>query len=337
MLRKTILLIQALMFFAMACFAEAKTVKEIFAMDTYITVTVYGDADEALSVAEELVTDREHLWSTTIADSDIGRVNRAGGECVNVSEDTAKLIALALEMSRSTGGAFDPTVYPLVCAWGFTTGEYRVPANTEISDLLKYVDPATVSVADCEITIRDGMQIDLGGIAKGYAGDEVIQLLHEWGISSALVNLGGNVHTLGCKPDGSAWNIGVKSPDDSGILGIVSVCDRCVITSGAYERFFISEDGVKYGHIIDPRTGYPAENGLLSVTVIGTEGGRCDALSTALFVMGADAACDYWKNSDGFELILLTDDGVLHVTEGIAGSFRKGDSDLVREVCVISR
>lgn len=307
-------------------------------MDTHIFITVYGDMDsDALGAAEALLTEYEQLWSVTLEESEIGRINNAKGETAAVSEETEEILAYALRMAESTGGAFDPTIYPLVRAWGFTTDENKIPQPDEIDRLLELVDYSAVSVDGGAVSLAEGMQIDLGGIAKGYAGDEVIDLLKQHGVDSAMISLGGNVHVIGNKPDGSAWKIGVKSPVDDSMLGVLSVSDQCVITSGAYERYFVAEDGTKYGHIIDPDTGYPVDNGVLSVTVVGSEGGRCDALSTALFVMGADDACHYWRENEGFEMIILTEDGRLYITEGIEADFAANDSALVSEICVIER
>ena len=323
---------------ALICLASEKTTRDIFAMDTHISITVYGEMDsEVLDAAESLLTEREQRWSVTLEESEISRINHAGGNAVAVSEDTAEILSYALRMAENTGGAFDPTIYPLVRAWGFTTDEYRIPQQAEIDRLLKLVDYNLVSVDGGTVNLAEGMQIDLGGIAKGYAGDEVADLLKQHGVESAMINLGGNVHVIGNKPDGSAWKIGVKSPADDGLLGVLSVCDQCIITSGAYERYFTAEDGTKYGHIIDPDTGYPVDNGVLSVTVVGSEGGRCDALSTALFVMGADGACDYWRENEGFEMIILAEDGSLYITEGIEADFAANTSAMVSEICVIER
>lgn len=324
--------------FAATCQAAEKSTADIFALDTHISMTVYGDTAAGLFDAAELVVkDRENLWSVTLAESEISRINRADEHGADVSEETAQLVAYALQMAESTGGAFDPTIYPLVRAWGFTTDNYRVPSADEIENLLKLVDYRAVSVTGEHVDLAEGMQLDPGGIAKGYIGDELTELLKERGVRSAMINLGGNVHVIGSKPDGSAWKIGIKSPTDDGMLGVLSLRDQCAITSGAYERYFVSEDGEKYGHIMDPDTGYPVDNGVLSVTVIGNEGGRCDALSTAMFVMGADEACEYWKDNEGYEMILLKNNGVLYITEGITASFEGSDSELISEICVVNR
>ena len=340
-MKKTAYLLIALILLALcasAALAEEKATKDLFAMDTHISITAYGQtAPEALEAAEALLLERERLWSVTLEGSDIHAVNHADGEAVAVSAATADVLSLALEMAESTGGSYDPTIYPLVSLWGFTTGEYRVPEVDEIERMLEMVDYGAVSIDGCTVALKQGMQLDLGGIAKGRAGEEVAALLQERGVDSALVDLGGNIHAVGCKPDGSAWKIGVKSPTDEGLLGVLSICDQCVITSGAYERYFTGEDGETYGHIIDPDTGRPAGSGLLSVTIVGSDGGRCDALSTAMFVMGIEEACEYWRANEGFEMIALTDGGTLYVTAGLEENFVAEDEGLIREVCVVER
>ena len=313
---------------------ETKSVS-FFAMDTYITISVTGeDARGILDWAQALVESNEKKWSTTLPESLVSRLNE--GEKVTPDADTARILGCAEEMRAYTGGAFEPGIYPLVKAWGFTTGEYRVPSDGEIAELLRQVVPDNVRTENGETFLSGGM-IDLGGIAKGMTGDMLTEGLKQRGVSSALINLGGNVQALGAKPDGSAWRIGIQSPYDDSVIGVVSVKNKCVITSGAYERYFVGEDGQVYGHIISPFTGRPVSNGVASVSVIAEEGAMADALSTALFVMGEQAALDFWRTHEGFDLVLLTDSGTLYVTEGIWDDFTKRSSGAVKRVCEIKR
>ena len=166
------------------------------------------------------------------------------------------------------------------------------------------------------------MKIDFGGIAKGYTSSRIMQIYKKCGVTSGLVSLGGNVQLLGAKPDGSAWKVAVESPDEDGnYLGILQAKDKAVITSGGYERYF-EKNGKKYHHIIDPATGYPAENGLVSVTIVSSDGTLADGLSTSLFIMGEEKAAEFWKaHSNEFEAIFATDDGTIYVTEGLKDSF----------------
>ena len=170
-------------------------------------------------------------------------------------------------------------------------------------------------------SLPDGVEVDLGSVAKGYAGDVLTGLLKANGVKSALLDLGGNIQTVGTKPDGSSWRIGVRDPEDeNGYIGVVSVSDKAVVTSGGYERYF-EQDGVRYWHILDPETGAPARSGLASVTVVGDSGLLCDALSTALFVMGLDRALEHWRTYRDFEAVFVCEDGSVTVTAGLEDSF----------------
>lgn len=210
-------------------------------------------------------------------------------------------------------------------AWGFTTENYRIPAEDELSALLKNVDASKIQYDEKtkKITLPKNVKIDFGGIAKGYTSSRIMQIYKKCGVTSGLVSLGGNVQLLGAKPDGSAWKVAVESPDEDGnYLGILQAKDKAVITSGGYERYF-EKNGKKYHHIIDPATGYPAENGLTSVTIVSDDGTLADGLSTSLFIMGKEKAEKFWKKySDKFDVILLTDDDQLYVSEGIADDFQ---------------
>lgn len=159
------------------------------------------------------------------------------------------------------------------------------------------------------------MEIDLGSIAKGYTGNRLVELLSENGVKNALLNHGGNVHVLGTKPDGTPWRVAVADPNGDVYAGVVEVVDKAVVTSGGYERYF-ELDGIRYHHIIDPTTGYPANNSFLPGTIVGSDGAVCDALATALFVMGPERAAEFWKGSDDFEAVFITTDGIC-ITEGL--------------------
>lgn len=300
--------------------SEATT--EIFAMDTYITMTAYGrDAETALSDAEDKLIELEQLWSVTDPDSDIYAVNHSDGQPVNISEETADLLSFALQMAEETDGALEPTIYPVLTAWGFTTEENRVPSDTEITELLKNVGYERIRLEDTTVQLDSGMMLDLGSVGKGYAGDLAAQVLKDNGITSALLDLGGNIQAVGNKSDGSPWRLGLRDPFSDGTLGVLEISNQAVVTSGAYERYFIGEDGTRYGHIIDPATGYPAESGLASATVIADEGRLCDALSTSLYVMGTEQGIEYWRQHQNFDMILITEDGEIYLTDGIADSF----------------
>jgi thiamine biosynthesis lipoprotein len=296
---------------------------DIFAMDTYMNLKAYGkDAEAAVRDAEARIYALEQTFSVTNEESDIWKINHADGQPVTVSADTVSVLQTAQDMHHESGGALCISLYPVLRAWGFTTGDYRIPAGDEIASLLQNTDDTKISVDNQTVRCPENMQIDLGAVAKGYTGDAVMEIMNAHHIDSAIINLGGNVQTRGSKPDGSAWTVGITDPfaPDS-LIGTVSVTDKTVITSGNYERYFTGEDGARYWHILDPADGCPADNGLVSVTVIGSCGAECDALSTALFVEGTEQAVQHWCRSDDFEMILVTSDGELLLTEGIAADY----------------
>lgn len=307
--------------------------RSLFAMNTYMTFTVYGeDAQAALQEAEECIQQVEGLWSVTDKDSEIYQANHSGGQPVTVSEETAEIISFALEMAQRTGGALDPTIYPVLTAWGFTTDSKQVPSQQQIAQLLEQVGYDRIQLNGSELTVPDGMELDLGAVGKGYTADLVTEILRRHGVTSALISLGGNIQAIGSRPDGSDWRLGIRAPWESGNLGVLTVSDAAVVTSGGYENYFDDEQGNIYWHILDPSTGYPADSGLQSVTIVGREGKMCDALSTALFVMGAQSAEQYWRENGGFEMLLVTDSGEILITEGIAEDFtlNEGRTETVR-------
>ncbi len=299
-----------------------KAEQTIFAMDTVMSLTVYGDNAETLCAnAAHRINELSGKWSVTDERSEIYSANNIGAyiSAAYVSDETAQLIEYALEMTELTNGAFDITLYPVLREWGFTTGEYSIPSDERIAELLRKTGIGRVELNGNMLTLTGGTMIDLGGIAKGYTGDILTEYLKGEGVTSALLDLGGNIHAIGSKPDGSAWRLGIKDPDGSGNLAVLELCDKAAVTSGGYERYFVGEDGERYCHILDPETGRPADSGLVSVTIVGDEGRLCDALSTAVYVMGADSAEKLWRERGDFEMVLLNDSGKLLITEGLSG------------------
>ena len=299
-----------------------KSTRTVLAMDTIMDLTVYGpEGQTALDSGEETILSLEKRLSVTDEESEIYAANHSGGASVTVSDDTAELLRTALDLCGSTGGALDVTIYPVVSAWGFTNGNYRVPGEDELAGLLARVDYTRIGLDGDTLTVPDGMELDLGAVAKGYTGDRVMERFRAAGVTSAIISLGGNVQALGRKPDGSLWQVAVQDPEGSGYAAVLSVADKAVITSGGYERYF-EENGKIYWHIIDPATGRPAENGLESVTVVADSGVLADGLSTALFVMGVDKAAEYWRANGGFDFILIDDGGgTVTITEGLEDCF----------------
>ena len=306
-----------------------------FAMDTVMDFTIYGESG-LIDQSESLIASLESLVSVTDADSELYAINQTGSG--TLTGKASSLMEQALEICRRTDGALDLSIYPIVRAWGFTTGSYQVPDEAEIQALLPLVDYRKIQydAADGDVTLPEGMKIDLGSVAKGYAGQLAAQMLREHGVQSALLNLGGNVQTVGAKPDGSPWQIGIKDPQGEDAMMVLSVEDQAVVTSGGYERYF-EQDGQTYWHIMDPSTGHPADSGLISVTIVGDEGVVCDGLSTALFVMGLEKAADLWAQSGDFEAVFVTASGEVYITEGLRDCFALTEQYADTPVSVIER
>lgn len=286
--------------------SPSENVKSFEAMNTFMTIKSYGpNASEANDSAEVLVQQLESLLSTTRDSSHIYKLNHSERYPVQVDAKVKKLADFSLEMAKETDGALNPVLYPIVHAWGFTTENYRVPSDSEIQNILPLTDYNQVKISETGIFMKPGMMMDLGAVGKGYAGDQIIALLKSKGMTSAILDLGGNVQTLGCKKDGKKWKVGITNPWDGPPIGGIEVCDMAVITSGGYERFF-EKEGNRYIHIFDGKKGKPVENGLSAVTIIAKSGLYADALSTALFVMGEDGAIEFWKkNRNKFQMLLL--------------------------------
>lgn len=295
--------------------------RELYAMDTVMTLEAYGaNAEAALDAAEDEITRLDALWSISSEDGEIAQLN--ANKQITASEDTLTLLSRAKEISAATDGLFSTTIAPLMEAWGFTSSNYRVPDEAELSSLLAYVDDTQIAISGNNVTLPANVEVDLGGIAKGFTSARVMEIFRENGVESGILSLGGNVQTLGHKPAGSLWRVGIQDPDDtSSILATLEVADKAVITSGGYQRFF-EENGVTYHHIIDPRSGYPADSGLTSVTIVSDDGTLADGLSTSLFIMGHDAAIDYWRtHSEDFDFILVSDDGSVTISAGLEDCF----------------
>lgn len=294
------------------------------AMDTFMQLDVYG-ADGAVQTIKEEILRLESLFSVADENSDVYRLNHSG--TATVDEMTADIAAKSLAICADTNGALDVTIFPVVEEWGFISGDYRIPSDGKINELLGVVDYTSVLVKGNEIKIPEGAKLDFGAVAKGYAADRAVQILRESGASGAILNLGGTITAYGSKSNADGWKIGVADPDNSAAYVGYLTCrdDRTIATSGSYERYFEGEDGKIYSHIIDPKTGYPVDNGVLSVTVISDSGILSDALSTAFFVMGREQAISYVNARGDIDCLILTDDGKAYISEGIADSFTLAD------------
>lgn len=311
---------------------ESSQTREVYAMDTVMTLEAYGqNAGAALDEAVAEIERLDALWSIASSDGEIAQLNAE--KQITASADTLALLTRAKEISAATDGLFSTTIAPLMEAWGFTSGDYRVPDEAELSALLARVDDEEIAISDSTVTIPADAKVDLGGIAKGFTSARVMKIFRENGVENAILSLGGNVQALGTKPDGSLWRVGLQDPaDERALFATLELADKAVITSGAYERNF-EQDGVVYHHIIDPRTGYPAESGLSSVTIVSDDGTLADGLSTALFIMGKEAAVEFWRSHrDDFDMVLLADDGAVTVSAGIADALTLSDGSAAEVV-----
>nr|WP_294665035.1 FAD:protein FMN transferase [uncultured Blautia sp.] len=304
-----------------------KCQKQLFAMDTYMEFTAYGrNSEKAVDTAIEEVKRLDELLSAQNEKSEVYALNEKGS--LAVADDLASLVERGKEIYQETDGLFDDTIYPVMNLWGFPTGNYHVPSDARIKDALALVDGEKVDVqvqdSRKQVILGANQQIDLGGIAKGYTGEKLTEIFQKYGVTSALVSLGGNIQAIGAKPDGSSWRVGIRDPKggQQDYIGVLSVKDEAVVTSGGYERYF-EENGKVYIHIIDPRKGYPADGDLLSVTIVSKDGTLADGMSTALYIMGFENASQFWRqHRKEFDVILITTDNKIYVSDNLKESFQ---------------
>ena len=316
-----------------ACGGEQPESVQLFAMDTVMDLTAYGEnAAAALTDASREINRLERLLSRTIDTSEISQINAGGA--VTVSEETASLLAQAQTYTAATDGAFDITIAPLVSLWGITTDSPYVPTQQEIDALLPLVGPEHLHLSGDTATLDDGCAIDLGGIAKGYASDRLADIFAQYGVDSALVSLGGNVYARGTKPGGAAWSVAVQHPEQEGYAAMLALTDAFAVTSGGYQRYFTGPDRTVYQHILDPKTGWPVQGDLLSVTIVADNGTMADAYSTALYVMGLAAAEDFWRQNGGFDMVLITKDGQVLYTPGLADKLTETEGSGYAYACI---
>jgi thiamine biosynthesis lipoprotein len=298
------------------------------AMGTVMTHKAFGPfAEESLEAVCREIERMEELLSRFLPDSDISRVNRtAGSKSEIISLDTYEVVSKAVEFSRNFPGCFDVTIGPLVNLWNSGKSKDAQRDEFSINQVLPLVNYRDLTLDPWEMTAglrNKGQSIDLGGIGKGFTGDQILEIYREYGISSAYSNLGGNVVTLGAKPDGSPWHVGVQHPrQESQLIGSVSVVNQTVVTSGDYQRYFTDSQGKRYHHILNPTTGYPAESGLISVSVITDTSLVADALSTILFVAGMKKGLEYLRTVPQTEAIFVDSDLKIYVTSGLRYRFQ---------------
>ncbi|MCI8514054.1 MAG: FAD:protein FMN transferase [Lachnospiraceae bacterium] len=292
--------------------------KQEFALSTEISIRVYTEEDaEVLDGCFSLIREYEQKLSRTLKDSEIARLNRR--EISEISEETAELLAAGLHYSELSDGAYDVAIATLTSLWDFLAEKPAVPDEDKIREAAAWADYTAVHLDGTTVTFdNDITGVDLGSIAKGYIADRVKEYLTKNGVKNALISLGGNILLLGSKPDGSDFKIGIQEPFGSrdSYIGVASLSDLSLVTSGIYERYF-EEDGKGYHHILNPNTGYPYENNLLSVTIIGPDSMDCDGLSTACFSLGLEKGMALIDRIPEYYAIFVTDDGKQHFSDGL--------------------
>jgi thiamine biosynthesis lipoprotein len=318
----------------------------MFAFDTYMTFAVSKGqlSRKGLDAAMDRINEIEKRMSATLPDSDISKINEnAGVQPVKVHADTFYVVKKAVEYAEMSKGSFDISTLPISRLWDLSGDNPRIPTEEEINQALTLVNYKKIILDEEKQTVfleTEDMAIDLGGIAKGYAGDEVVRILKEHNVERALINLGGNIMVINGKEDGSPWKIGIQNPrvkESSGDIrhiAIVQARDCAVITSGDYERYNVEvyeQTGQRYHHIFDPKTGYPAKNGVISVTIVTESGIDADALSTSLFVLGVEDGLELANSLEGIHTMIITENKEIYFSDG----FRNLVSDIHSDYRVV--
>lgn len=299
--------------------SESLSVTGVY-FDTVVRIEAWGTERSVLDHCEELCAYYEHLFSPTLEDSEVSRINRAGGQPVEVSPETADLIEMGIEYGNLSGGVFDITVAPASSLWNFKDNEDKIlPDENQLLEAVSHIDYRTVQVDGNRVALADpDARIDLGGIAKGYIADRLKEYLESEGVEHALINLGGNLVAVGSRYDGTDFKIGIQKPfaEDGTSIATLEVSSQSVVSSGNYERYF-EKDGVIYHHILDPRTGWPIQNDLYQVTILSDSSVGGDALSTTCYALGLEKGMELIRSLDGVEAIFITDDYEIHCSSDL--------------------
>lgn len=330
-------LLCAVMMLPLAACGETKESSRIlFAMDTTMTLVAYGkNREDGLNAAESVIRSMDTMLDPENPSSTVWAINHANGENVVVPGQVADMLTAAKQVYSQSAGALDLTVYPLLKLWGFIDSKYYVPYDYEILDELSRVcfDQVLLTSFPSSGTYTVSMpsygEMSFGAVAKGCASDKAIEAMSAAGVTSGIISLGGNVQTLGLKPDGSQWRVGIDDPNNSGkgYVGVLNVGETAVVTSGSYQRYFTDvTTGNTYHHILKPQSGYPVSNNLLSATIICADGTMADCLSTAMFVLGEVQSLNYWRqygktDGGGFDMVLITKDNRIICTKGLIEDF----------------
>lgn len=321
-MKKFCLIIMCLIFLAMTACNQSKPLKESrFLLDTIVEITIYDKSSQKLfNELFDEIQSMESRYSRYMEDSEVSRINNNPGTYVSVSDDTFELIEKSLYFSSISNGLYDVSIGPLVDLWGISRENPKVPSQAEIDSAKEKIDYRKIMInkENKTVSIAGGMSLDTGAIAKGFITDRLAAVLREKNIDSAILNLGGNLYLHGSKPDGSLWTIGIRDPFgmQGDYIATVSLKDMSIVTSGIYERFF-EEDGKRYHHILNPKTGYPEDNELASVSVISPSSTMCDGLSTTCFILGLDGGMELIESLDDVEAVMITKDKKIYLSGGL--------------------
>ncbi len=302
-----------------------------YGMGTVMSHKVFGMyAEESLDAVCRELSLLEELLSRFIPESEVSCINQAAGKHnVHVSPETFDILTRSVELSALCLGNFDVTIAPLVALWAIGKDTFIHPVESDIQRTLALVSYHDIILDSCHQTAgldKPGQAVDLGGIGKGYAGDCILDTYRSYGVTSAYSNLGGNVITMGTKPDGTPWHIGIQHPrQQESLLGTVSVADQCVVTSGDYQRCSKTTNGNFFHHIINPHTGFPSQSGVISVSIVAENTMTADALSTALFISGISHGLEILKSFPKTEAIFVDADVKVFVTKGLKNNFQPAE------------
>ena len=311
-----------------ACGETQMSQRQVFAMDTIMTLTAYGKrAEYGLNAAQSVIQSMSDALDPDLETSTTYAINHAQGGNVSISGQINKMLSTAYTVYKQSGGALDLTIYPVIVRWGFDSGRYYVPTDEELwVDLShkgfdKMVLTSFPSSGSYAVSFPVGTQLSFASVAKGCAADNAISAMRNAGVTSGIISLGGNVQTLGLKPDGSNWAVAVADPNNpTNYVGVLSIGEAAIVTSGTYQRYF-TQDGKTYHHLINPESGRPINNTLKSATIVCEDGTLADCLSTAMFVLGQSKAINYWRVYGGFDMILINNENEVICTKGLIEKF----------------
>ncbi|HOJ92771.1 MAG TPA: FAD:protein FMN transferase [Dictyoglomaceae bacterium] len=297
--------------------SEIEASREGILMDTFVSIKLWGkDRNVALEESWKTLEYLSKVFDRFNSESEVYKINENAGRFVDVSEDTLNIIKTARKYAELSNGYFDPTVSPLLEIWGFYNRNYRVPSEIEIEKALNFVNFRKIEVEDNKVKLtKNGMGIDLGGVAKGYMAEKLLNIAKKYSLTRGIFDIGGTIAVFGKPLEGESWGINIRHPREDGFLGKVLIKEGVVATSGDYERFFI-KDGKRYCHIFNPKTGYP-EGDLMSVSVISQSGTEADILSTTFFAAGKEAVTLWREKFSNVGLILMYSDGKLWISDNV--------------------